>query len=511
MSAVTGSKFESIFSELQSKSNLTREDLAGLIQQKKSNVGGGYLTDQGALFLVAADLRINVDYDNGGPTLLAQISKDQNSVVVTGRILSVGCPKTFTRKTDSQKGLLSHIVIYDNSSSISMSLWDRAVTSFFDGVDVRPGDLIRISNAYTRAAIDGSAAISIGEKGVIVKITDDKKSSIPSLESKITPLSAIPENGKMLIIRGRVDGETKRTSFTRSDGTSSELTSLTICDPDNLKLKYRVVIWGNSNPVLSSLKDSEVVTLLNVRAKISNFQNSIATEIHGDETTCILERWEEAKSWMKKLAGNSSPIRPDESSASSPDASREIPFVARIVSIRKSDDARIFLLLMDSQKRKITAVASGDAANEVGGLNTDEIVVCKPDTFDSASLKANISKEKSIVKSNSKRADIPTSASLLSRVENLEQTGIVSLELMCLTDPVGREIQTKDGLVKRTEVTVADHTGEIKVYGWRTLSKLLENCSAGDRIILGAVEVQVHEAKKFLVLKNYSTVTELAA
>ena len=64
---------------------------------------------------------------------------------------------------------------------------------------------------------------------------------------------------------------------------------------------------------------------------------------------------------------------------------------------------------------------------------------------------------------------------------------------MSLTDSVGREIQTKEGLVKRTELTVADHTGEIKVYGWRNLSKLIENCSAGDRVVLGAVEVQTHE------------------
>jgi len=511
MSAVTDSKFESIFSELLSKSNLTREDLAGLIQQKKSNVGGGYLTDQGALFLVAAELKIEVNYDNEKPTSLAHILKDQNSLTVSGRVLSLGCPRIFTRKADSQRGLLSHVVIYDNDASIAMSLWDRAVTSFFERADIGPGDLIKISNAYTRSAIDGSISLSAGEKAVFEKIASDKISNIPNFESKITPLSEIPENGRMLIIRGRVDGETRKTSFTRSDGTSSEFTSFTICDQASSQLKYRVVIWANSNPAFSSLKDSEVVTLLNVRTKLSNFQNSIATEIHGDETTCILERWEETKSWMKELARNSSPFKLDEQSANASSVSREMPFVARILSIGKSYDGRVFLLAVDSQKHKISVVASGDAVKDTSQLVKDDLVVCKPETFDSAGLKASIIKENSIIKSNSKRTDIPTSASLLSRVENLEQTGIVSIELMCLTDSVGREIQTKDGLVKRTELTVADHTGEIKVYGWRNLSKLLENCSAGDRIILGAVEVQVHEAKKFLVLKNYSSVTELTS
>jgi hypothetical protein len=83
------------------------------------------------------------------------------------------------------------------------------------------------------------------------------------------------------------------------------------------------------------------------------------------------------------------------------------------------------------------------------------------------------------------------------------------LELMCLTDSLSREIQTKEGLVRRTELTMADHTGEIRLYGWRALSKVIENYHAGDRVLLEAVEVQTHEGKRFLQLKNYTTVKKL--
>ena len=55
VTAVADSKFESFLSELASKCNLKQEKLAELIQQKRASVGDGYLTDQGALFLVAAD------------------------------------------------------------------------------------------------------------------------------------------------------------------------------------------------------------------------------------------------------------------------------------------------------------------------------------------------------------------------------------------------------------------------------------------------------------------------
>lgn len=509
MTSITTNHFENLLSELASKCSLTRENLSELIQKKKLSVGDGYLTDQGALFLVAADLGVTIDYEQASATSIASLSKDQSSVAITCRIMSVGPPKTFTRKSDSRKGLLLRLAVYDNSAATTLSLWDSAVNSFL-GTDLRPGDVVKISNAYARLAIDGSVALNAGDRFLIEKIASEKQ-GIKSLEDRTISPSKIPENERSLIVAGRLSGEVRKNTFSRSDGTSSDLTSFSITDKENSGTEQRVVIWGNPNPVFSLLKDSDTVTLLNVRTKISNFQNSVSVEIHGDETTCILERWDETKSWMKGLAKNYGELLQSEPLPAKKSGTNEItPFIARIFSVRYSDsEARSFLLLVDSQKRKISLTASGNALKDVELLSTDDVVLCKPETFDEVSLKASLSKEKAIAKLSSKRPDIPTSNSLVTKVEDLKQNVIVTLELMCLTDSVAREIQAKDGLVRRSELTVADHTGEIKVYGWRSLSKVLENYSAGDRILLGAVESQTHEGKKFLQLKNYSTVRKL--
>ena len=176
--------------------------------------------------------------------------------------------------------------------------------------------------------------------------------------------------------------------------------------------------------------------------------------------------------------------------------------------MRQSDEeAKAYLLLTDSQKRSISLTVSGDGLNDIDQLKSNDVVVCKPETIDYLTFKAVVTRERSIQKVGSKRQDIPTASSLFCKIEDLQQDGkMVSLEAMCLTNSLSREIQTKDGLVRRAEIAVADHTSEIKVYGWRHLAKLLENFSAGDRLILSAVEVQSHEGKRFIVLKNYSTV-----
>ena len=46
---------------LEEKQDLNFEKLKRMIEEKKTKVGAGYLTDQGALFLVAADLGISLE------------------------------------------------------------------------------------------------------------------------------------------------------------------------------------------------------------------------------------------------------------------------------------------------------------------------------------------------------------------------------------------------------------------------------------------------------------------
>ena len=45
---------------LEQRSDLSRKDIEERIQQKKAKIGEGYLTDQGALHLVASDLELTI-------------------------------------------------------------------------------------------------------------------------------------------------------------------------------------------------------------------------------------------------------------------------------------------------------------------------------------------------------------------------------------------------------------------------------------------------------------------
>ena len=165
------------------------------------------------------------------------------------------------------------------------------------------------------------------------------------------------------------------------------------------------------------------------------------------------------------------------------------------------------MLLIDSQRRKLSVTATKDSIDEATTLNIEDVIVCRPDSVDYLGLKASCSKRGSIMKTSSKREDIPRSNTLVTKIEKLEDPAVVSLEVMSLAESISREVQTKDGLVRRSELQVGDATGEIRLFAWRELSRMLEKIPAGEHLWLYCVEVQSHEGKKFLNLKNYSKIS----
>ena len=424
--------------------------------------------------------------------------------------MSFGAPKIFTRKSDSRKGLITKLFIYDNAAQTSATLWDSAVARLLDErLNLHPGDLIRLSGAYTRPGLDGSPVVNFGEDGSVEKCDENSSEiRIDSLEKHTYTTANLESTGKNIVLRGKIQGEPKKSSFTRADGSPSDYIAFDISDENNTN-KVRAVIWNNADPAMNKLHDGEIVALANVRPKLSTFQNNGAVEIHGDENTCILEYFEDRRRWMTDLVQDfrSQGVLPAKVDSKKSTSTEAVPFIARIFSLRKSDppEGRTHMLLVDSQKRKISVTFSSDAEQNLQGMSLDDVVLCRPETVDYTLLRASSARPNSLTKLGAKRPDIPLSSSLFARVEDLADNSIVSLDLICLTDPMSREIQTKDGLVRRSEILLADHTGEIKLYAWRGLAKLLEGYAIGERIETRAVEVQTFEGKKFLVMKNYSS------
>src|SRR5207248_820882 len=112
-----------IESLLSQKPEINLEQLRELIDEKKRKIGAGYLTDQGALFLVAADLGIslgNVKRANGAIKDLFVGAKD---VSIIGRIMNIYPTRKFLRKDTKEEIRNRTLTIYDNESTVRVKIW----------------------------------------------------------------------------------------------------------------------------------------------------------------------------------------------------------------------------------------------------------------------------------------------------------------------------------------------------------------------------------------------------
>ena len=119
------SEFEELISKLLEKvPELSRSVIEERINEKKEKVGAGYLTDQGAIFLVAADLGVSLEQTQNAEVAIKDLYIGAKEVTLESRVLNISPTKQFTKKDGSSFSLrtISYSLSKFCSSSLSILL-----------------------------------------------------------------------------------------------------------------------------------------------------------------------------------------------------------------------------------------------------------------------------------------------------------------------------------------------------------------------------------------------------
>jgi len=273
------SEFEEIIENiLKQKPELTRENLEGLIDQKTQKIGAGYLTDQGALFLIASDLGISLTQSTKLEVGLKDLYVGAKEISLEGRVLNISPTKEFSRK-DGSSFLLRTITVYDNDSTASVKLWDDKAN--LPGIEnLKPGDLVKIIKAYVKSDLNGSPTINIGSGSDIEPTNQESK--IRSIDALAVDSSEIKQDQNNLVVSGKIDGSVSTLEFTNKRGDPAKALKMSL--KGNNGASTKVILWGKDETSLPKVvsQDSKVL-LLGVRTKMGNQ----GLEIHGNDGTMV--------------------------------------------------------------------------------------------------------------------------------------------------------------------------------------------------------------------------------
>ncbi|HZW85053.1 MAG TPA: hypothetical protein VFE91_04015, partial [Nitrososphaerales archaeon] len=208
---------------LQQRPELSREELKKRIEEKKKTVGAGYLTDQGALFLVAGEMGVSLRKEDASADMrIGDLYIGANDVTVVARVLSVYPESTFNKK-DGGTGKYRRMVLFDGAKTVRMTMWEEAMGDF-DKRGLAPDSVVRVTNAYVKQGLDGKANLNLGRRGGIAVVADEKVSAkLPPLSSVAQELPSLTKEEQFVAVDCVVTSEPRYSEFVRADGSGGSL------------------------------------------------------------------------------------------------------------------------------------------------------------------------------------------------------------------------------------------------------------------------------------------------
>ncbi len=452
---------------LEQKPGLTREGIEEQVRQKKEKIGAGYLTDQGALFLIASDMGVSISEPIKTGMSLEDIYSGAREVSLESRVLSISQPRQFSRK-DGSPFFLRTMTVYDSKSTASVKLWDeKANLPSLEGL--KPGDLIKIIKAYVKSDLTGTPTINVGSGSSIE--SSDGQSDIPGIDSITKDAGEVREGDKNFAVSGTVDGGISCMQFSRKDGSPGTAIRTGIRGKDGTSI--RVVIWGKD--------ESDIPTVVYQGAKIrllgaSVRQGNQGIEIHGNEGTII------------EIEGSKVTE----------------PIIGRIISASDAGDGKRLVQAVDRKKNvyDITDLSGATAACGEG-----DIVECMPSKVYGQRVTLG---GDSFVRKLDEDGSIPDLPGIRTKINDVKPDGSYCIEAIVLKGPDRRDVQTKAGeSVALSEVFVEDDTGQIWVKGWRNQGRVIDGCQLGDVVsITGLAAKPGLEGRTELFVTPFSKVAK---
>ncbi|MEK0322171.1 MAG: single-stranded DNA-binding protein [Nitrosopumilus sp.] len=433
------SEFENLMSKLlEQKSELTKEDIEEQIKQKKEKIGAGYLTDQGALFLIASDYGITLSEPLKIEMELKDLYAGAKEISLETRVLNLSPAKQFSRK-DGSPFYLRTMTVYDANTTASVKLWDEKAN--LPGIEnLKPGDLIKIIKAYVKSDLDGSPTINIGSGSNIEPVNTE--SEIPTIDTITKDISELEEGQKDLVISGIIDGIISGMEFTNSRGKPGKALRMRLKGKDGSAM--RVVLWGKDESFIPNMiSQSAKVRLLGVKVRSGNQ----GLEIHGNDATIV------------EIEGGK----------------QTEPVIARVLSMLTTDNGKKMILAVDNKKNLYNI---SDLTNSTSICVEGDVIECMPSKIYGNSITLD---ENSFVRKLDNDESIPSLSQLRTKINDVKVDGNYCIESIILKVPERREVQTKSGeSIALSEMFVEDDTGSIWVKGWRNQARIIDKCELGE-------------------------------
>ncbi len=248
---------------LSSRRDLTRNEILRMIEEKKASADG-FFTDEAVARMVASDLEVEIPIESIQPRMkIKNLISGLNDVTVTGRIIIVYPPKTFTR-SDMTEGRVAHLLIADRSGTLGIVLWDEKASILENG-KIKQGQIAKFSHGYVRKGLDGKLELHIGQQGDIqISPPDTGESTYPPVTHFLKKIGEIAKKDRKTNIVGIIQRIHPESTFKRKDRTDGKVRRLQLEDETG---RITAVFWNKKVDELRDAKREDCLQIMDARVK----------------------------------------------------------------------------------------------------------------------------------------------------------------------------------------------------------------------------------------------------
>lgn len=162
-------KIDIYINKIIEDTGLTKKEIQQLVTNKKDELKG-LISDEGALFIIAKELGVDVKEENKDlmkdiEIYIKDIIPNMRNIVLIGRIKEIYKLSNFNRK-DGSIGQVGSFLLNDNTGDIRVVLWDEHV-KVFENPNFDLNELVKIINGYAKKGKQQGLEIHVGKLGKI--------------------------------------------------------------------------------------------------------------------------------------------------------------------------------------------------------------------------------------------------------------------------------------------------------------------------------------------------------
>jgi len=254
---------EEIIDKIIKEAKISKKTVLEKINAKKQELGG-LITDEGAAYMLAKELGVDIFSDitfKETKLSIKDLIPGMNNVAIKGRITEILPAREFTRN-NGNKGYVANLIICDNTGSIKLVLWDNAALKVING-EIKKGDVVQIVRGYIKEGRGGQIELNVSNKGGI-NICEEEEDEFPSVEEHFDKISELTPGQFNVNVKGVVQRVFPQVSFKRKDGSEGKVLSLILNEEGR---SIRVVFWNDKADEIENIKEGDILTLKNAYTK----------------------------------------------------------------------------------------------------------------------------------------------------------------------------------------------------------------------------------------------------